>query len=153
MTRISKIALVLSGLAILAVPVVAEEIVTFRKGAAIEKEVAAPPVPRVENRDEKRIRNYAEQPPTIPHTVRGYEVTKNANKCLACHDRTRIAETQAPMVSVTHFMDRDNQVLATVSPRRYFCNQCHVTQDDVKPLIDNTFVDVEDILKSGKAAQ
>ena len=26
-----------------------------------------------------------------------------------------------------------------MSPRRYFCNQCHVPQSDAKPLVGNTF--------------
>ncbi|MBT3288836.1 MAG: hypothetical protein HN380_15920, partial [Victivallales bacterium] len=48
--------------------------------------------------------------------------------------------SQAPMVSVTHFMDRDGQVLSSVTPRRYFCNQCHVPQLEVKPLVANDFI-------------
>jgi cytochrome c-type protein NapB len=32
------------------------------------------------------------------------------------------------MVSITHFMDRDGQFLASVSPRRFFCTECHVPQ-------------------------
>ena len=47
-------------------------------------------------------------------------------------------ESQAPMVSITHFMDRDGQFLASVSPRRYFCTQCHVPQHDVKPPVATT---------------
>ena len=43
------------------------------------------------------------------------------------------------MVSDTHYKDRDGKVLAEVSPRRYFCSQCHVIQVEVKPLVDNTF--------------
>ena len=50
------------------------------------------------------------------------------------------------MVSITHFMDRDNQFLAAVSPRRYFCTQCHVPQKEVKPLVDNDFVDIDQLL-------
>src|SRR5262249_30893067 len=30
-------------------------------------------------------RNYPEQPPVIPHSTEGYEVSINANKCLSCH--------------------------------------------------------------------
>ena len=45
------------------------------------------------------------------------------------------------MISVTHFMDRDGQMLADVTPRRYFCNACHVSQTDAKPLVANTFRD------------
>ncbi len=128
----------------------AEDIMTLRDGIAIDIEPKAPLMPKVENTDEKRVRNYPEQPPTIPHHVRSYEISTNANKCLSCHSRKRTGESQAPMISVTHFMDRDYQVLATVSPRRYFCNQCHVTQADTKPLVENMFIDVEDLLIEGK---
>ena len=52
-------------------------------------------------------------------------------------------QSQAPMISVTHFMDRDGQVLAAVSPRRYFCTQCHVAQTEAQPLVANTFQDID----------
>lgn len=132
----------ISGLAI------AEGTATLRGGTPIPEEAAAPAFGKVENKDLRRTRNYPEQPPTIPHKVRDYEVTKNANKCMSCHSRRQTGESQAPMVSVTHFMDRDYQVLATISPRRYFCNQCHVVQQDVKAPVVNEFKDVEDVLKS-----
>ena len=50
------------------------------------------------------------------------------------------------MVSVTHFTDRDGQVRAFISPRRYFCNQCHVIQHEVRPLTGNNFVDVDKLI-------
>ena len=53
--------------------------------------------------------------------------------------------TQAVAVSVTHYMDRDGNFLAEISPRRYFCEQCHVAQVDAKPLVDNRFEDVDEI--------
>ncbi|MHC4225736.1 MAG: nitrate reductase cytochrome c-type subunit [Planctomycetota bacterium] len=43
-------------------------------------------------------------------------------------------------------MDRDGQILAAVSPRRYFCNQCHVVEHRVKPLVGNDFMDVDAVL-------
>ncbi|MCB1961304.1 MAG: nitrate reductase cytochrome c-type subunit, partial [Rhodocyclaceae bacterium] len=33
--------------------------------------------------------------------------------------------------------------LSNISPRRYFCNQCHVPQFDAKPLVENTFKKAE----------
>ena len=126
---------------------IADGIATMRGGSEIQQTPDAPVIGKTENNDLRRVRNYPEQPPTIPHDIRDYEVTKNANKCLSCHSRTRTGDSQAPMVSVTHFMDRDFQVLATISPRRYFCNQCHVPQLAVKPLVENTFEDVEDLIK------
>ena len=146
-------AVALLGLSALAGTVLSNEVITLRGGLDINIEPNAPTMSKVENTDQRRVRNYPEQPPTIPHHIRGYEVSKNANKCLSCHARTRTGESQAPMVSVTHFMDRDYQVLATVSPRRYFCTQCHVVQQDSKPLVGNTFMDVEEVIKAGKAKQ
>ena len=100
-----------------------------------------------ENKDIKRERNYPDQPPTIPHAIRGYQVDKNGNKCLTCHSRAGSARTQAPMISITHYMDRDGQPLAAVSPRRYFCTQCHVPQKEVKPLVGNDFRTIDQLLQ------
>jgi nitrate reductase (cytochrome), electron transfer subunit len=103
--------------------------------------VPAPPVPRAITDDVRRARNYPEQPPVIPHAIDGYQISLHANQCLTCHARQYIEGSGAPMISVTHFMDRDGQVLADVTPRRHFCNACHVTQADVQPLVRNTFRD------------
>jgi len=51
------------------------------------------------------------------------------------------------MISVTHYVDRNGNFLAEMSPRRYFCNQCHVTQVETGPLVENTFEDVDLILR------
>lgn len=84
-------------------------------------------------------RDYVQQPPLIPHKVEGYEVTKNFNKCMDCHAWSRYKESGATKVSLTHFKDRDGGELSNVSPRRYFCMQCHVPQTDAKPLVANQF--------------
>lgn len=106
----------------------------------------APRLPAVEETDRSRARNYPEQPPTIPHRIDGYQLDRNGNQCLSCHARSRVAESGAPTVSITHFMDRDGQFLAAVSPRRYFCNQCHVVQLRVPVPIRNVFVDIDSLL-------
>ena len=118
-----------------------------RPGGTISQELPAPPLANDENKDIKRERNYPEQPPTIPHAIRGYQVDKNGNKCLTCHSRAGSAKTQAPMISITHYMDRDGQPLAAVSPRRYFCTQCHVPQKEVKPLVGNDFRTIDQLLQ------
>jgi len=118
-----------------------------RVGGTLTQELPAPPIADDENKDLKRERNYPEQPPTIPHSIRGYAIDKNSNKCLSCHSRANSARTQAPMISITHYMDRDGQALAAVSPRRYFCNQCHVPQKDVKPLVNNSFKNIDQVLQ------
>ena len=104
-------------------------------------------IPKVVNKDIKQGRNYPMQPPIIPHTTRNYEVNTMNNKCMSCHSRHRTEKSQAPMVSVTHYMDRDGNFLGDVSPRRYFCNQCHVTQVDAEPLVENTFIDMNTLMK------
>ena len=126
-----------------------DQMATLR-GAEIATEPGAPTMPKVEDKDLKRARNYPEQPPTIPHKIRGYQVDLNTNRCMTCHSRVAVEQSQAPMVSVTHFMDRDGQVRAVVSPRRYFCLQCHVPQTDARPLVGNTFKDVDTVIKGGK---
>ena len=129
-------------------PLAAQDgIATMRKGAPLSEQPAAPIMPKVSNQDLRRTRNYPEQPPTIPHSIRDYRVDLNSNKCLSCHSRKATGETQAPMVSVTHYMDRDGQSLATVSSRRYFCLQCHVPQLEARPIVENEFKDIDTLLE------
>ncbi|WP_222615712.1 nitrate reductase cytochrome c-type subunit [Dyella telluris] len=124
----------------------ADQIDAIRRGAAINQEIAPPLMAHVENTDVKRNRAYPMQPPTIPHSIDNYQIDKNSNRCLLCHSRANADKFQAPPVSVTHYMDRNDQFLATISPRRYFCNQCHVVQTDAKTLVANNFKDIDTIL-------
>lgn len=122
----------------------ADDIASLREGIPLGEVNNKPDrLLEYENKDKKRDRNYPMQPPTIPHKIDQYQVDLNANQCLACHARSRTSESQAPMISVTHFMDRDGNFLADVSPRRYFCNQCHVPQMDVDGPVKNTFIDMQ----------
>lgn len=127
-----------------------EQIDAIRRGVPIDQENNPPLLARVENADIKRNRAYPMQPPTIPHTIDNYQIDKNSNRCLLCHARANADKFQAPPVSVTHYMDRDDQFLATISPRRYFCNQCHVVQTDAKPLVANNFKDIDTVLSESK---
>ena len=123
----------------------------LRGPTPLNQEGPAEPMTPEMNTSEREARNYPEQPPVIPHSTEGYEVSIHANKCLSCHARSRTRESQAPMISITHFMDRDGQVLASVTPRRYFCTQCHVTQADVDPLVDNTFQDIDSLIDAERS--
>ncbi|KWV60458.1 nitrate reductase [Bradyrhizobium macuxiense] len=118
----------------------------LRGPAPLNEEGPAPPMTPMRNSAEKEVRNYPEQPPVIPHSIDGYQIDLRSNKCLSCHARARTGESQAPMVSITHFMDRDGQFLASVSPRRYFCTECHVPQSVTDPPVSNDFVDVDTLL-------
>jgi len=123
-----------------------ENIATLRGDTKLSQEDTPPLMSKVLNEDIKRKRNYPMQPPTIPHKIDNYQVDLKTNKCLSCHSRKRTEESQAPMISVTHYMDRDGNFLADVSPRRYFCGQCHVIQTDAKPVVGNEFIDIDDLL-------
>jgi cytochrome c-type protein NapB len=95
-------------------------------------------------------RDFVQQPPLIPHSVRGYAITMNFNKCMDCHGWSRAKEAGATKVSLTHFKDRDGKELSNISPRRYFCLQCHVPQTDAQPLVANTFKPVETLAPTGR---
>lgn len=140
-------------MAVVSLSAAEQSIDAMRGDASLTTEPVPPRMAQEENTDIKRARNYPMQPPTIPHKIDGYQVDLNSNKCLSCHSRRRTEETQATMVSVTHYMDRDGNFLAEVSPRRYFCNQCHVTQTNARPLVENTFQDIDAILQKRVNAQ
>lgn len=122
----------------------------IRKGGTLFEENPAPQLADPVNAEGTRVRAYPEQPPTIPHTIRDYQITKNTNRCLECHNRIQTGISGAPMISITHFMDRDFQALADVAPRRYFCLQCHVPQTKAKSSVGNTFKDVDILLRNQK---
>jgi nitrate reductase (cytochrome), electron transfer subunit len=104
-------------------------------------EPVPPPFPKVVNDDQRKTRNYPMQPPLIPHQIDNYQVDLRFNKCMDCHGRARTQESGAPMVSVTHYQDRDGNMLGEISARRYFCTGCHVMQTDARVPVKNTFVD------------
>lgn len=56
------------------------------------------------------------------------------------------------MISTSHYMDRDGNFLAELSPRRYFCLQCHVSQVPQNPLVENRFIDVDTLLNAPAGA-
>ena len=107
--------------------------------------VPAEPVPKWITDDVRRMRAFPEQPPTIPHSIEGYQLSVNANHCMSCHKREFTQGSGAPMISITHFQTRDGQMLADVSPRRYFCTACHTPQANTRPLIQNRFRDMTEL--------
>ncbi|MDQ6968570.1 MAG: nitrate reductase cytochrome c-type subunit [Mariprofundaceae bacterium] len=88
--------------------------------------------------DGKINREYAQQPPLIPHDIEDFSINQKGNDCLSCHNWNS-KMPGATKVGISHFLTRDNHTLANISPRRYFCTQCHVPQKDAKPLIGNMF--------------
>ena len=90
-------------------------------------------------------RDFVQQPPLIPHDIRGYTVNKNVNSCLQCHSWKNASKWGATRISVTHFYDRDGKQRADVAPNRYFCLQCHVPQAKAEPLKKNDFEPVDSL--------
>ncbi len=101
---------------------------------------SAPATIKKNIRDREPIpRSYVQQPPLIPHKVKGYKINLKFNKCLTCHSWANYKKSGATKVSLTHFENRDGEALSNISPRRYFCTQCHVRQTEATPLVDNNF--------------
>lgn len=94
---------------------------------------------RMERHDRIVPRDFVSRPPVIPHNIKGYQITRNVNMCMACHASSRSADSGAPKPSFMHYLDRDGRPLENVSARRYFCLQCHAPQTDAEPLVPNTY--------------
>lgn len=90
-------------------------------------------------------RAFRQQPPLIPHSIDGYQIARGVNKCLDCHSWPNNAKYGAPKISETHYETRSGDALDEVSNRRWFCNQCHVPQDNAQPLVTNAFRNAKEI--------
>jgi nitrate reductase (cytochrome), electron transfer subunit len=107
------------------------------------RDAPAPPMQRAITNDVRVKRNYPDQPPLIPHAIEGYALDLNANKCMSCHARRFTEQSQAPMISVTHYQDREGNTLGGLAPRRYACLACHIPQTEARPLVENRFQDMD----------
>lgn len=123
----------------------AENIASLRGHATAEEESQVPLLKNWQRDRDPILRDYVQQPPLIPHKIDGYRINLKFNKCLTCHSWANYKEARATKISQTHFEDRDKNVLANVSARRYFCTQCHVPQVDAPPLVENTFKPIQAI--------
>ena len=112
---------------------------TLRGNQDLTAQNPAPEFRTQEQSPTRRVRDYPMQPPTIPHVIEGYVVSRDMNQCLMCHGATIAPQMKAPAVAVSHYQNRDEYYLKDISPRRYFCTQCHVPQATRQPLVENTF--------------
>jgi cytochrome c-type protein NapB len=117
----------------------AEGVNSLRGGNPLDEAPKEPASMRIQDDREPIDRDYVQQPPLIPHKIKGYKINVKFNKCLTCHSWANYKEAGATKISQTHFSDRDENVLANIAARRYFCTQCHVPQVDAPPLVENTF--------------
>lgn len=125
----------------------------IRPGGTLSQDLRAPKIPKQRITTGPAPRNYPEQPPMIPHNIRDYQIDKNFNMCLSCHSRNASPQTGATAVSITHYYDRDGQALAAISPRRYFCLQCHLPQADVSPARINDYKSIDAMIQQKPAAE
>jgi cytochrome c-type protein NapB len=141
--QISVFLFFIIGLALTALPLQAEDVQSLRGNLELEAPSEPPIVNRVITDDRPMTRDFVNQPPLIPHKIEGYQLDKNFNKCLSCHSWANYQKARATKIPPTHFKDRDGNERANLSANRYFCTQCHVPQQDVKPLIGNDFEPVK----------
>ena len=134
-TRNATLGLLLAGL----LPLSALAQVVSERGAAPIQATTPVEQFRIERDQDPIPRNFLQQPPLIPHAIKGYNITQNFNKCMDCHSEARAKETKATKVGLSHYETREGSKLPNISPRRYFCMQCHVPQFDAKPLVENTY--------------
>ena len=123
----------------------ADQVRSLRGSIPLNEANKTPDIRQVQNDREPIERDYVQQPPLIPHQIQGYNINKKFNKCLTCHSWANYKEAGATKISQTHFSDRENNVLANIAPRRYFCTQCHVPQVGTTPLVENTFKPITSI--------
>lgn len=121
------------------VSVAGDQVESLRGPTSIDDSSVVPSAKEWQTAQKSIERDFALQPPLIPHIIDGYEITLQANSCLFCHSKANFENTGAPMASPTHFTAPDGKTSETVSTTRYFCNQCHVPQVEAEPLVDNTY--------------
>jgi cytochrome c-type protein NapB len=139
-TKIKAIALALAlalGLGVTGWGVTAGEVQALRHSDASEPD-QAPAIYKVME-GTRHERAYRQQPPLVPHTTDKYEIDLKVNQCLRCHEWPYSDQEKAPKISDLHYIDRNGIRQDVVNGNRYFCKQCHVPQNDAKPLVDNKF--------------
>jgi cytochrome c-type protein NapB len=108
------------------------------RGSAVNEADIAPPIHRVIE-GVKLERAYRQQPPLVPHNIDKYEIDMKVNQCLRCHEWPYSDQEKAPKISDLHYIDGNGLRRDNVNGNRYFCKQCHVPQNDAKPLVENRF--------------
>jgi len=121
------------------------EVTSLRGHNSLEDNSKTPTMKKWVKDSEPIERDYVQQPPLVPHSIKGYKINIKFNKCLTCHSWANYREAGATKISQTHFSDRESNVMANIAARRYFCTQCHVPQVDSKPLVENTFESLKTI--------
>ena len=121
------------------------EVTSLRGETEIPDENLAPEFERQDTQAGSFGRAYRQQPPLIPHTIEGDQITRTENPCIQCHDWPYNVDQGAPKISETHYVNREGVALDQVSSNRWFCTQCHVPQSNAKELVRNDFKSALDV--------
>jgi len=115
-----------------------DDIASLRDGISIPETNAATPWNKFPVEAENFRLDYEQQPALIPHLIEGYRMDLESNQCMDnCH-------TIFKQPSVSHYEDRDGNILDEIDSRRYLCTSCHVPQTDAQPLRASLFESVSD---------
>jgi cytochrome c-type protein NapB len=118
---------------------IAADLQGIRGPTAITVDSTPPPLASEDIEPDRQPRSAYDQPPVIPHSIRGYRIDARANQCLSCHGRGSTTQPSAPRLSIAHLRDGDRPAHASVEPGHYFCTGCHVPQAAASPPIGNTY--------------
>lgn len=86
---------------------------------------------RMPKEQERMPLNYVNQPPMIPHSVEGYQVTTNTNRCLQCHG-VEVIVRRARRVSVRRTLWTAT-VKCRATSRRVVISACSATYRSLIP--------------------
>lgn len=84
-------------------------------------------------------RDMPHQPPMVPHSVEKVRISLMKNQCLGCHGKLEFEEVGATEIGKNHYINRAGEELGHISTRYYFCTQCHASQVNKDPLVENNF--------------
>lgn len=117
----------------------AEEVVSLRGSIDLDELSEMIPNRRVMAVDDGIEVTFEDQPPMIPHSIDKTRITLHENSCLSCHNRKDAKIEDSPPPPKSHYKTREGKKLKAISTGRYFCTQCHMSQENAKPLVENTF--------------
>ena len=83
--------------------------------------------------------DFEDQPPLIPHNIDKTRISGQENSCLKCHTKEASKVENAVQPPKSHYYSRGEKKGMEISPRRYFCTQCHVPQADAPALVKNNY--------------
>ena len=121
----------------------ADEVKSLRGATEINENSVEPTTKDLMENQGPIARGFVQQPPLAPHSVDEFNIDLNSNMCLVCHSPATYLNAGATKISDTHFAEPKEGAQADVAGQRYFCKQCHVSQRNVEPLVENSFEPVK----------